>query len=350
MASHWMGFIALNSAVRRVTALCVTAAVAVYSSAPAQGAAARNAVTVADSFLSVGDARLMPSGGLVVVSGRPASITFYSATGRRTATVSPQSVPAWRGQVEIVAAGKDEVTLFDGGDGHMIKLRSTGEVISSTPASREAAEGGRLSMLNRTVARSASLAGACARRVVSGLPSVEAPNLRFATEDASGRIWVVSTGSPKAAVYASDGKLLGSPELPAGADVLDAHETRVLIGERVRQHYRLRMVSVSIPVVGVSKTPCTEPKASAISRTAELALKSTLRSAMMEADGVKAKTDSFPGTMSPPRAGTTLKVLRHGSTGWVAASLETTSTAFCVVALGYLTPVGWVDGAISCGP
>lgn len=344
MAAHQKRQVGLD----RLAAIILIGSTAGVAPMSGQRLLTKNPAAVSDSFLSVVDARLLPSGGVVVASGRPAVVRFFDRSGRLTARVDSLTIPAWRGQPEFIGVGPGRVTVFDAGDGHTVDVTSTGRQVASTPGSPEAAEGGRLFLTNRTVARGATLTSGCARQVVNGLDPAEPGEVRLAVEDGEGRVWVTRLGGTVVSVHAVGGKQLGTFDLPAGSEVLDAIGTEVLVGVRVNQHLRLRVITLPVKPSSAKVATCPTSADVGIERMTELGLRRALRQAMMEADRVNTLSGVYPSTASTA-AGVQLIVLRSGALGWVAAGISTPSSAFCVAAMGYLTPIGWLDGGTRCG-
>lgn len=309
-----------------------------------------------DELVKVTGARRLPDGRIVVAIGNPIELRVYDPSGKLINRIGRKGggPGEFRSAVSIPYADNDSLVTYNGFYGRFAVFRPDGKVIheyEQRMATRPPP------LLHRAVLHSpAGVVNGCVRAVIMSLPLVTPANLHEVIPDRSGHLWAHALRDRDWRVYSQAGPLLGTVTLPAGATVFDLGADYMLAHLRdaddIEEVVEFR---VNVPA-GAIAPPCAARRDSFPMTATDVArvtqLKQLLRQAMTANEVVFSDVAHYPATADSLRlklpAETQLQVIEASGQGYANVVLDTRSTLFCVLRVGYGS-FFWPDGVIFCG-
>ena len=174
--------------------------------------------------------------------------------------------------------------------------------------------------------------------------------------DGSGRSWVRVFGGSQWLVYSAEAKVLGTVQLPAGFELMQAGPDFVVgigrLADDVEQAVVLRVTQTTTKTVRPACLDRTDTFAPPATQRIAV-MKTTFRRVAMANEAARERLGHYVITLDSlgfvAPAGTTYRVLRATENGWAAVLFDMKSSLVCVMAVGDATPPGWTDGLLRCG-
>lgn len=310
-------------------------------------------------FAGISSVRRLAGGLVVVANGKPRELRLFDAKGKflRRMGREGEGPGEFRGELHLLPAGGDSILVLDQGRLRRMLFGLDGKLIVEYPPVPGGFVLASSVLSHRTFVRSNGLpVNGCVRPVLDALPMSGEPTLRDLFLDADGRSWVRPFGGSKWTVYGDNGKVVGTVQLPAGFELMQAGSDFIAgigrLADDVEQAVVLRMVQ---PKPAGPRPACLQrTDAFPPPLTPQVALmKTTFRRAAVANEAARERFGHYVTTLDSLRldapAGTVYRVLRATENGWAAALFDTKSSLVCIMAVGDATPPGWTDGVLRCG-
>jgi hypothetical protein len=301
-------------------------------------------------FARVTDARLLPSGALVVADGRASVLVIFDTAGVERARLGRKGrgPGEFTGGMTLAGLAGDSIAVWDAGQSRWTLVHGDAPAIEPTARVEGPAAWMHAGVL---VLSEGALVPAWTPPLLQRLAD-SLPEMRFGFLDETSVLWVNTDAEARSWQAYAGADAVGRVTLPA-----DLRPTQFLsngivgvqtdsIGlERVVVHTLMRPSGIT-----PDRTPATPM---APDSTARFALTAAMRTSVMSqemhyatAGSYTARTDSLNVAMPE---GARFLVLDANDRGWRGVGYFTATGFSCGMIVGGIAPRGWSEGAVRCG-
>jgi hypothetical protein len=301
-------------------------------------------------FARVTDARLLPSGVLVVADGRASVLVIFDSTGVERARLGRKGrgPGEFTGAMTLAGLAGDSIAVWDGGQSRWTLVHGDAPTIEPTARVEGSAAWMHAGVL---VVSEGALVPAWTPPLLQRLAD-SLPEMRFGFLDETSVLWVNTDAEARSWLAYAGADAVGRVTLPAElrptqflSSAIVGVQTDSIGLERVVVHTLTRPSGI---------TPDRTPAAPmAPDSTSRFALTAAMRTSVMAqemqyANGMSytMNTDSLKVEMP---AGARFKVLEATNRGWSGAGYFTATGFSCGMIVGGRVPRGWREGEVRCG-
>lgn len=314
------------------------------------------------TFVRITDARVLPSGVLVVADGGASATYFYATSGAEIARIGRKGrgPGEFEGAISLAANDSASVAVWD-----PTLMRWSLASPSSASATTGASEPG---ATTAAIGDAAWVHAGILVRSEHGAVPVWVPALlqaladsgsraRMAFVDETGLLWVHrDTGRREWVAYVADegraASAIGYVTVPAGLRVFQITE-RTVLGVRADSAGFESVLELAYERPVLKATRMESATAPAIDSAARNALMVAMRSAVVaqemnyaERSSYTVSADSLNVEMPP---GTRLAIISAGERGWSGMGVQSATGYSCGMFVGVSPPRGWGEGKTRCG-